>query len=644
MSLIIADGVSRLFGVHEVLASVSFRLAEGDRVGLVGPNGCGKTTLLRLLAGLDEPTDGQLSRARSLSVGYLPQDPPAARDVTLREALLEVFEPLRRLEEEIHELSVAVAETAAAPDALDRLGKLQHRFEAEGGYDYPRRVDEVLTGLGFGPEMWGQSLATLSGGQRTRGWLGRLLLRRPALLLLDEPTNHLDLDSVAWLERWLSDYRGALVVVSHDRYFLDSVTRDTWELGFGRLETYRGSYSQYLPKRAERLAQRQAQYTTQQQYVEQTLDFVRRFGAGQRSKEARGRKTRLERFLRDEAIDRPREEGTIDVRLSPTERSGELVLRAMDIEAGYKPGEALVSAQRLEVRRGQRIAIVGPNGCGKTTLLRTLLGELEPLAGAVSFGSNVMPGYLSQNHSELETSDTVLSALRRVDQGLKPERARTLLGSFLFSGDDVLKTVDQLSGGQRSRLLLARLSVAGANLLMLDEPTNHLDIPSQEVLQSVLDDYDGTVMMVSHDRYLIEALATDLWVVGEGGVKALPGQWGAYLDWRSDVAAGDSQAPADADEPCRQQRKTDYRQRRAQRNHLQRLQRRQGQMEEQVHKFERLLEDLSNQISSAGEEGRLDEVEDLGRQYAQTQRKLDAAMAEWEHVGEELEGLTESVQ
>ena len=435
MSLIAGTGVGKSFGTDYVIRNASFTIAEGERVGLVGPNGEGKTTLLRLVGKLDPPTVGTIQHRRNLRVGYLPQDPPALDDTTLWQSMRDVFAEMHRIEAELAELAGRLHDD---PDGslLRQYGQLQSAFESARGYDCDTKIKTVLTGLGFEPGQYDMPRAHLSGGQRTRGLLARLLLEEPDVLLLDEPTNHLDLEAVEWLERYLQSFRKALVVVSHDRYFLDHVTDRTWEVSFGRLEEYRGGYTGYVKKRHERFRERMRQWEAQQEYIAQTEEFIRRNLAGQRSKEARGRRTRLERYIATEAIARPREHAQLAPRIHPLQRTGDLVCRVTDLRIGYSQAAPLMDVGDLEVRQHQRVAILGPNGIGKTTLLRTVLGQLPPLRGEVRFGANVEPGYLPQTHECLRPDATVLEVLLEVDIRMTNEWARTLLGSFLFHGDE----------------------------------------------------------------------------------------------------------------------------------------------------------------------------------------------------------------
>ncbi len=637
MSLIVGEHVGQQFGEHRVFAEASFRLSEADRVGLVGPNGEGKTTLLRIMAGLLEPSTGRCHRSRGLRIGYLPQAPPELEGDTIYDAMLEVFADVRSLEQELHELASAMA--GGETSILKRYGELQGRFEALGGHGYTTRIEQVLTGLGFERATWDRPLAKLSGGQRTRAHLATLLLREPQVLMLDEPTNHLDLDSVEWLEGWLRSFRGALVVVSHDRYFLDRVTESTWEVAFARVEIFHGAYSHYLTQREERHKERSRRWEAQQEYVAKTEEFIARHLAGQRSKEAQGRRTRLARFLRDEGVERPEDQQTINVALPEAARTGDLVLRVEDLAAGYQADRPLVRIERLEIERGWRVAIVGANGAGKTTLLRTLLGELPPLAGQIRWGSNVSLGYLSQTHCELDPSNTALEAVMAVDHRCPEERARSLLGRLLLGGDEALKRVDQLSGGQRTRVVLARLVLARANVLLLDEPTNHLDIASRDVIQEVLQQFGGTVFLVSHDRYLIQAAATHIWAIDGQGLHVIRGGWEEYLQWRGrgGAAAGDGTSDeAAAPAESKEDRRADYRESRRQANAQQRLKAQHEAIEAEVEAVEQTLAKLTEEISAAGQAADVERVERLGRDYERQDARLKELWAEWERIGEQL--------
>lgn len=528
--------VGKSFGAERIFAGVSFQIDEHDRIGLVGPNGAGKSTLLNLLAGREEPDEGIIATARNLRIGYLTQTVDFQPQHTLREEMLTVFAEVRDWEHELNELAVELAATADSTlheQLLQRYDDLQTRFEHADGYTYENRVAQVLDGLGFTREQQESPVMNLSGGQQTRAALGKLLLQEPDLLLLDEPTNHLDLAALEWLETYLASWRHALVVVAHDRYFLDRVVSRTIEMAFGRIEEYPGNYTRYIQLREERMERRLREYEAQQEHIARTEEFIRRYKAGQRSREARGRQKLLNRL---ERVERPQDFPEMHFEFNPVIDSGQVVLSTQKLSVGYGVEQnqataptVLVQVADLELLRGDRAGLVGPNGSGKTTLLRTIIGELPPLSGHVYPGHNVRIGYYSQTHSRLNTQRTILDEIRHVST-LSEEGARTFLGRFLFTGDDVFKPIAALSGGERSRVALALLTLQGSNFLVLDEPTNHLDLQSRQFLEEVLSEFEGTLLFVSHDRYFIDRLATKLWVIEDG---VLIPYLGNYTDYRT---------------------------------------------------------------------------------------------------------------
>ena len=629
MSNIIAENITHAYGLDEILTNVSFRIGESEHIGLVGPNGEGKTTLLRIIAGDLEQTSGTVHRARGCSLGYLPQDPPALSGTTIMDVMLDLFADLRKIQAKLEEMTANL--DSASPEELEEFGHLQTQFEDQGGYSYHNKIEQVLTGLGFEKELWHRDLDKLSGGQRTRGYLAKLLLAEPDVLLMDEPTNHLDIAAVEWLEGYLSNFKKAVVIVSHDRYFLDKVTDRTWEVAAASLETYTAPYSQYVHQRANRLLERTRLWESQQEYIRKTQDFINQHIAGQRTKEAQGRRSRLERFIRDEAIPKPPCPDEIHLTLPARKRSGDQVLQATDLEVGYDC--TLVKSDSLNVQRGWKIAIIGPNGIGKTTLLRTMMDQLPQLAGEYRLGTNVEVGYLSQTHSELQDADSVLDAV--LSTGCSTQQARDALGALLITGDDQLKQVSELSGGQRSRVVLARLIVQQANLLFLDEPTNHLDIASTEILQEALNDFEGTALFVSHDRYLIQSVATHIWVVENGTVSVLEGSWENYLSWRDRQQTVQKQAQKS--EPEKVSNKEQFKQDRKRANRLKQLKREHEKLEEKIDQVEAELEQINEEISLAGEAGDMEKIQTLGEKFSTQNTHLAELWEQWEQIGTELE-------
>jgi len=623
MSLLTASNLAKSFGPQDIFAHISLEVPHGAKIALVGANGTGKTTLLRLLAGLETPTDGTVHRAKDLRVSYLPQQADFAGDGTLWEALLVVFADLQAQATEMRRLEAAMADPAVDEEILQRYGAAMDVFERAGGYTYEQRIEHVLSGLGFDPDDFSRPVTQLSGGQKTRALLARLLLEEPGLLLLDEPTNHLDLAGIEWLERYLQAWKGAVIVVAHDRAFLDSVVDRVWEMAWGQLTHYRGNYSAYVIQKAEREAEQQVAYQRQKRSIARTEDYIRRNISGQRTRQAQGRRKRLERL---ERIERPRAERSLKLDLGDVARSGDLVLGLYDLAAGYAPGSSLVEADEFELRRGERMALLGPNGSGKTTLVRTILGELPPLDGRVRIGASVQIGYFAQGHADLDPEKTILETIQAAGE-LKTGEARSLLGRYRFSGDDVFKRVGDLSGGEQARVALAVLTLQGANVLVLDEPTNHLDIPSQQVLQEALAEFGGTMLMVTHDRYLIHGLATGVWAIEDGRLWAFDEGYPAYQAWlveRRDEVSEASLAKA-AYERAREQRRAEQR-KEARRD------RRRSELEHAIHRLEARQEELAAALAAASADQAVQEVSRLGAEYGQVQAELEGLLADWEEV------------
>ncbi|HEY1015724.1 MAG TPA: ABC-F family ATP-binding cassette domain-containing protein [Herpetosiphonaceae bacterium] len=528
MHLITGRQLGMVYGSQHVFANLSFVIAAGDKIGLVGPNGAGKSTLLRLILGAETPTSGAIAR-RPFRMAALAQEVRFAAGATLRSEAALAQSELGAMEAEMTRLEPLLADYAAPEwqERMARYGELQERFERGGGYERERLVERVFEGLGFGPAQWDAPLDQFSGGQKTRAALAVALLSEPDLLVLDEPTNHLDLAALEWLEDFLESWRGTLLVVSHDRHFLDRVTESTWELEWGGLETYAAAYSRAQALKAERQERQRIVYARQQQFIAKTEEYIRRYKNGSRARQAAGREKRLERFVNGwdtihgfvkETVDPPRERQKLRFSLDTALRSGEIALSIPELLVGYGD-EPLLALGGLAVRRGERVAVLGPNGSGKSSLLRTLVGAQAPLAGGWQLGANVRVGYYAQGHESLRPGATVLEEVARVNPAIGQSAARGLLGRFLFSRDDVDKRIGQLSGGERSRVVLAQLMLAGGNLLVLDEPTNHLDMAAREALEEVLAEFNGTLLFVSHDRYFVSKLADALWVIEDGALE-----------------------------------------------------------------------------------------------------------------------------
>ncbi|TME47747.1 MAG: ABC-F family ATP-binding cassette domain-containing protein [Chloroflexi bacterium] len=532
MPLVRVERLSLMYGADLVLRELTFQLEPRQRLGIVGANGSGKTSLLKALSGEVPPAGGSVALAARSRLAYLPQELEAGPHESVYADALHSRSDIMELRQRLEGLEDAMARTGgeALPGLVDEYGDVQHEYERLDGYAYDSRVAEVLHGVGLSEADQALAPSALSGGQRRRLALARLLLQEADLLLLDEPTNHLDLEAIEWLEDFLRVSHAGMLIVSHDRRFLERVADDILELQAGVGEWYPGNYRQYVRLRQERRSVRQKEYEAQQEYIARTEEFIRRYKAGQRAREARGRQTKLDRL---ERVVPPAEDQQIRIRLRASATS-ELIYQSDGLTLAYKSPSPSGGGQgwglnvpAFTVSAGERIAIVGPNGSGKTSLLKALLGELRPLKGRVKTGPRVTMRYYDQHLADLDPNKTVLTELQDVF-GLPEETLRTFLGRLLFSGDDAFKMIRSLSGGEKSRVALAKLMLDDAGLLMLDEPTNHLDIPAQEMLEDALNDYQGTILFVSHDRYFIDDVSTHLWVVEDGSVSM---HLGNYSDW-----------------------------------------------------------------------------------------------------------------
>jgi ATP-binding cassette, subfamily F, member 3 len=646
MSILTASRVGRSFGADDIFQDISIEIPHGARVALVGPNGAGKTTLLNILIGRDEPSTGVVSRAKGLQIGFLPQRPELHGERTIWDEMLTAFDDLRRREHDLSELAAQMGETDRADhdQIVERYGKLQEQFEAAGGYAYETKIKQVLTGLGFSADEYNRQIGVLSGGQKTRAFLARLLLESPDLLVLDEPTNHLDIQAVEWLEGFLNGFKGAVLVVSHDRYFMDHVANTIWEMDWGTLEAYRGNYTAYLKQREERHARRWAEFETQQEKIAKEEEYIRRNMAGQNTRQAKGRLKRLDRLKRDDLLTRPRESRAMHLKLTTAIRSGDKVLMTRDLAVGYPDmPRPLFTVPDLTLYRGEVAAIIGGNGVGKTTFLKTLLEEIPPKAGDTRLGAQVKIGYFAQAHEKLNPDNTILDELLTVRQMLISE-ARSYLGMFLFSGEDVYRTIGTLSGGERGRVALAKLALGGANFLLLDEPTNHLDIPAQEVLQAVLSDFPGTILIVSHDRYLIDALATQIWQVQSGNLNVFSGSYQEFVAARDaaksgqvadkqtvkqaekqTVANGNAASNVSAPKPAQPKIGANGRP-----MNKYEIEKRTAALEQEIQKLEVHLVNLSGDLQTASTAGKTDKVRELGLAYTAAEAELEAKWGELE--------------
>lgn len=572
MSILSFHNLSQYFGAVDIFNGLTASLAHQQKVGLVGPNGIGKTTLLRILAGQSLPKHGQCHLSKGTRVGYLHQESVMAfADLqnTVFEEMLSVYAHLEKMAIQLHEMEQQMSRNEFSEELLCRYGLIQEVFEQAGGYDYDVRIKQVLTGLGFAADQWNMPLAHCSGGQKTRVLLARLLLEEPDLLILDEPTNHLDVTAVEWLESRLRSWPGTLLIVSHDRFFLDTVVSHIWEMSRSGIEVYRGNYSAYLQQREERWQQRAEAFTAVQERFLRKLDFIKRNIARASSTDrAQGELKRLirevkavevggaqalnqdwSRFMLEQGVSKEKW-GVAEVQrhikelenpnpanrqpkmmMQMSARSGAVVLRSKDLLVGYA-GKPLFAADDFVLRRQEVVALIGPNGSGKSTFLKLLLGEIEPLDGRIRFGHGVQISYFAQAHETLNPKNSILEELLS-ERNIGIHAARNHLAHYLFRDDTVYQPVAALSGGERGRLALAKLALLDANFLLLDEPTNHLDISAQEILQDALQSFPGTILLVSHDRFLIDKLATQIWEISDGRLLIHAGSYQSYLAVKS---------------------------------------------------------------------------------------------------------------
>jgi len=631
MALLVASHLAKYYGADDIFTDLSLALHAGERVALVGLNGCGKSTLLDIIAGVSAADGGTVTIARDIRMGYLPQQPDFREDGTLWEAMEAVLAGLQARQAQLRQLEALMA----SPDdeererAIERYGRELEAFERDGGFTYEARIGQVLSGLGFAVDEFHDPVAHLSGGQKTRALLARLLLEEPDVLLLDEPINHLDLEGIEWLEDQLKVWKGGLIVVAHDRAFLDTVATRVLEMSHGAMESYTGNYSAYSMQREQRVAHHMAEFKAQQRHIEETEAYIRRYMAGQRSSQAKGRLKRLERV---ERLNRPIEDSRINLNLQTTLRSGDLVLGLYDLAAGYESHKPLVTVDEVEVRRGQCVALVGPNGSGKTTLLRTILRRLRPLAGRVRTGAAVRIGYFAQVQDHLIPGKSVLDTLLDAGMGSIAE-TRSFLARYGFRGDDVFKDVGVLSGGERSRVAIAILSLSKANFLLLDEPTNHLDIRSQEVLQEVLQAFTGTILMVSHDRYLIHEVATQVWAIADNQLHVFDDGYEAYEAWHRLWRDAPSKAQQRAD-AARERHEAERRAQRDRKRAFVKQRERLEELEATIHAFEVDLEELTAALGAAGRKQDISRVSKLGTEYHKIESKLDQLLEEWAEVAD----------
>lgn len=628
-------GLGKSFGVRQVFSNVSFEIKEGDRVALVGPNGAGKSTLLKCILGIEELDEGQVVMSPVASIGYLQQDVNLG-DASLAEEIETAWEDVHALENKLQELTTYLETHEASESDLQRLDYLQNRLEWLGGYDYEQKTKRIVYGLGFTDEDLYKPANAFSGGQKTRINLAKALVRSPDFLFLDEPTNHLDMEMLEWLEGYLSSYRGGILIVSHDRYFMDRIVTGVVELDHHKATTYRGNYSRYVLQRDERLKADSIAYEKQQEYIKKTEEYIDKYRAGIKSKMARGRQSQLNRL---ERLEVPIISHSLDFKFPPAAMSADKVLVLDHVSIGYDTNKPIIDDISLVVRRGESVALIGPNGVGKSTMVKSIVGELVPLNGHIDIGNRVQVGYFSQEHEELHDQWQVVDEIIN-NYNFTEEKARNVLGSFLFKGDDVFKLVGDLSGGERARLALLKLFLQGDNFLILDEPTNHLDVPTREIVERALQQFGGTCFIISHDRYFLDQVSTRTLVLEDKGVTEYLGNYSYYkekLKEQNDIATLTEPIEAiSKDKSNIHTKDVSSRDEAKPKTNTYIIEKQLVEIEEEIARLEATLKMYEVQLANPVVQQDLDEMANISKQLSDTDNSLQALYEKWEQYSELL--------
>ncbi|MGW9908721.1 ABC-F family ATP-binding cassette domain-containing protein [Streptococcus sp. 151470009-6] len=633
MIILQANKIERSFAGEVLFDNINLQVDERDRIALVGRNGAGKSTLLKILVGEEEPTRGEINKKKDISLSYLAQDSRFESENTIYDEMLHVFDDLRRTETQLRQMELEMGEKTGAE--LDKLmadyDRLSENFRQAGGFTYEADIRAILNGFKFDETMWQMKIAELSGGQNTRLALAKMLLEKPNLLVLDEPTNHLDIETIAWLENYLVNYSGALIIVSHDRYFLDKVATITLDLTKHSLDRYVGNYSRFVEQKEQKMATEAKNYEKQQKEIAALEDFVNRnLVRASTTKRAQSRRKQLEKM---ERLDKP-EAGkkSANMTFQSEKTSGNVVLTVENAAIGYD-GEILSEPINLDLRKMNAVAIVGPNGIGKSTFIKSIVDQIPFIKGEKRFGANVEVGYYDQTQSKLTPSNTVLDELWN-DFKLTPEvEIRNRLGAFLFSGDDVKKSVGMLSGGERARLLLAKLSMENNNFLILDEPTNHLDIDSKEVLENALIDFDGTLLFVSHDRYFINRVATHVLELSENGSTLYLGDYDYYVEKKAEVEVSQAEELSTSNQEKEASPFNDYQAQKESQKEARKLMRQIENLEAEIEELETQSQAISEQMLETND---AEQLMELQAELEKINHRQEAAMLEWEELSEQV--------
>lgn len=629
--------IKKSYSAHEILRGVSFQVNVNEKIGLVGRNGAGKTTVFRMITGEESPDSGDVIKMNNLKIGLLGQHVEFNDNETVHTSALSAFKRIHDIEAEMKRLE-KLMETDYTDEILEQYGELQHEFELADGFSYAAKAEAILLGLGFSKEMWTLETKNLSGGQKNRLGMARLLLADSDVLLLDEPTNHLDVSAVEWLENFLQTYDKTYVIISHDRYFLDRTSTKIIEIENGKAVLYKGNYSQFLVEREERREIQQREYENQQAYIKNTEAFVRKNLEGQKTKQAKSRRNMLQRMERVEPVVADKPQGNFN--LKKVERAGQNVLTVEDLAIGY--GEkVLAEDMSFTLDRGEALGVIGGNGTGKTTFLKTVLGNIRELSGKIIWGAKTDIGYYSQNLEDLDARNEVIQELRRVAPLAENGQLRGFLARFLFTGEDVFKSVKDLSGGEKGRLALAKLIYSNKNVLILDEPTNHLDIPSREALEDALDAYQGTIITVSHDRFFLDKVSTQILSFEESGkIEIYDGNYSEFHDWKIRQASNiNRQPPSPKNEKAvnvEQTAKESEQKSNLSKNQIQKIESRIKEIEKELLVLEEKSAQLTAKMSLpeiASSTGKLHEV---SQTFEKNQKQIQKLYEEWEKLAEEI--------
>ena len=640
--MIIAQGhdLEKQFGANTLFKNVNFSIDANARIGLIGPNGVGKTTLLKIMTGEEEATHGEFTINKNIAVGYIAQENALGESKTIWEEMLSVFAPLINMSQKIADLQKKMAASPQNAELLKQYDQLQFDFEQQGGYTYQADIKSILNGFNFPEATWHKKIGSLSGGEKTRLAFVKLLLRKPPLLLLDEPTNYLDLDTLDWLENYLKSYTGAILVVSHDQYFLDNLATQIFELQFGKLTVFKGNYSAYVAERQLRNRQQEEAYEKQQEKIKKDEEFIQKnIVRAKTTKRAQSRRKQLEKMDR---ITPPKHKNKVRINFTSERPSGKEVLILRNLTIGY-PGKTMVHDISLQINKGDRVAVIGQNGIGKSTLLKTIMKKLNPQNGAIKYGAALDVGYYDQELQLLDPTKTVIDTVWDRHKTMPEKDVRSILASFLFTAKDIDKTVGQLSGGQKARLTLTVLSLEHNNFLLMDEPTNHLDLEAKEVLEKALQDFDGTLLFVSHDRYFINQLANKIVEIKNGNAQVYEGDYNYYLNEKTKQNAVSASTSANEDttviDPEKNKNKLSYQEQKLRDSQKRKLQRAVENSENKIEELEKEQKDIQNQMADPEIATNFDKLGPLQEQLTEAQKQLAEANDAWEKALTELDSF-----